>query len=95
MMESKFKLSRDLDLNFTSNHNYAFLELVSEFSINCFNFPWTYEGQKSRKIFVFHIHFASNAGEKKANTNYLVYNHLIIGRRGIKNLTSNVSLDAK
>jgi hypothetical protein len=38
------------------------------------------------------MHFASSAVEKKANTNYLVYNDLIIGRRWIKNLYLAVSL---
>lgn len=47
----------------------------------------TCEGHKSRNIFLlFTFFFAYNAAEKEANTNYLVYNHLIIGRRRTRNL---------
>ena len=42
--------------------------------------------------YIFHVHFAYNAVEKKTNTNYLVYSHLIIGRRGTKNLPLAMSL---
>ena len=96
MTDSNFKLLRYLDFSFALNHTEMFFsELVFEFTINCSDFPQMRQcmkGTNTEKLLHYSHSSATNAVENKANTNHLVYNHIIIGRRGIKNLPLALSL---